>query len=327
MRLCSPTADCQGNYAATVRTIMPFGVKIDLATSTMFCDRNTRCDRYLHQKTRLGTARSGIIQLTAHWTRPGGTHDCHHGCEVCCPSTAWHAQSPSRACYRFSVSEPRVLRPTRCRSGQVRDAATGSTRRALGHGGVRSLRLFAVRVLRGQGRVSAWGTAGSDPSPARTSTPAQVERTDSGIPPRTPRLRSGDVREVSGTNGPRQVWSESPSSQHRTGAGSPAKKGATILIAECSCELWTARYEDLRKRALALGEANSEAGWEQALVIRQSLRAWINAWPQLHSTRPPTSTPTATRSDTDLALTAPQQSQLAQILASIILHSRPEVPS
>jgi hypothetical protein len=76
---------------------------------------------------------------------------------------------------------------------------------------------------------------------------------------------------------------------------------------------------------LTFDETNSAAGWEQALVIRQGLGAWMNAWPQLHSTRPPTSTPTTTRSDNDLALTAPQQAQLAQILASIILHSRPEV--
>lgn len=78
---------------------------------------------------------------------------------------------------------------------------------------------------------------------------------------------------------------------------------------------------------LTFGEANSAAGWEQTLVIRQGLRAWMTAWPQVHSTQPPISTPTTTRSDADLALTVPQQAQLAQILASIILHSRPEVPS
>ena len=327
MRLCVPTADCQGNYAATVRTILPFGVNPDSAMSTTFCDRDTGTASYLRQKTRLGTARSGIMQLTAHWTRPGGTHDCHHGCEVCCPSTARHAQSPSRACNRFSVSGPRLLRPTRCRSGQVRDAATRSTRRALGDGGVRGLRLFAVRVLRRQERLSARGITGPDPSPARTATPAQVERTNSGVPARMPWPRSDAVRGSAGTTGPRQVWNKSPCSQHRTGGGSPAKKGATIPIAECACELWTARYEDLRKRVLTFGEANSAAGWEQTLVIRQGLRAWMTAWPQVHSTQPPISTPTTTRSDADLALTVPQQAQLAQILASIILHSRPEVPS
>jgi hypothetical protein len=325
MRLCAPTADCQGNYAATVRAILPFGVKVDLATSTTFCDRSTGWDRYLQKKKRLGAARSDIMQLTDHWTRLGETHDRHHGCEVCCPPTARYAQSPSRACDRFPVSGPRVLRPPRCRSGQVRDAATGSARRALGDGGVRRLRLFVVRVLRSQERLSAWRITGPDPSPARTSTPAQVERTNSGISAPMPWPRSGDVRGGAGSTGPRQVWNKSPCSQHRTGAGSPAKKGATLPIAECTCELWTARYEDLGKRVLTFSEANSAAGWEQTLVIRQGLRAWMTAWPQVHSTRPPISTPT-TRTDPDLALTAPQQAQLAQILASMILHSRTEVP-
>lgn len=320
-------ADCQGNYAATVRVIMPFGSNSDRAATTPLCDRDARNDSYLRQKTGMGTARPGIIELTAHWTRLGGTHDRYHGCKVCRTPAARRSQSPSRSCDRFLVSPLRVLRHARSRPGQVRDATTGSTGRALGHGGVRGLRMFAVRVLRSQGCLSAWGIAGPDPSPARTSAPAQVERTDSGIPPRTARPRSGAVRGVSGATGPRHVWSESPSSQHRTGTGSPAKKRAEPRTAVSgSPELWAARYEDLRQRALTLGEANSEAGWEQVLVIRQGLRAWMNAWPQPHSTRPPASTPT-TRTDSDLALTAPQQSQLAQILASMILHSRPEAPS
>ncbi len=318
--------ECQGNYAATVRVIMPFGVNLDSAMSTTFCDRDTSVESYLRQKTGMETVRHGIIELTAHWTKPGGSHDYHHGCEVCRTPAARRSQSPSRSGDRFLVSPIRVLRHSRSHPGQVRDAAAGSTRRTHGHGGVRGLRMFAVRVLRSQGCLSAWGITGPDPSPTWTSTPTQVERTDSGVSPRTAPPRSGDYHFGFATTGTRRVWCECPSSQHRTDAGSLAKKGATLLIAECSCELWTARYEDLRKRALTLGEANSEAGWEQVLVIRQGLPAWMSAWPQLHSTRPPASTPT-TRSDTDLALTAPQQSQLAQILASIILHSRPEVPS
>jgi hypothetical protein len=319
-------ADCQGNYAAAVRGITPFGFNPGRAVTTRFCHGGGSYDSHLRQKTRREAIRAGIIELAVHRDGPGGTHDRHHRCEVCCPAATWRPQSPSRACGRFRVSSLRVLRPARSRSGQVRDAAAGPPRRALGHGGIRGFRLFAVRVLRSQGGISARGIAGPDPSPVRTSTPAQADRTDSGVSPRTASPRSDDGRGDTRTTGSRRVWRKCSSSQHRTGAGSSAKKGATLPIAECSRELWTARYEDLRKRALTHDAADSDAGWEQALVIRQGLPAWMNAWPQLHSPRPPTSAPT-NRTDPDLALAAPQQSQLAHILASIILHSRPEVPS
>jgi hypothetical protein len=80
---------------------------------------------------------------------------------------------------------------------------------------------------------------------------------------------------------------------------------------------------------LTSGEAHSEAGWEQLLVMRQGLPAWLDAWPQVHVSRsaPTSTTISTTPLDPDLALTAPQQLQLAQILAGLILHSRPEVPS
>jgi hypothetical protein len=96
-----------------------------------------------------------------------------------------------------------------------------------------------------------------------------------------------------------------------------------------SHELWAARYEDLRKRALTFSEADSEAGWEQVLVIRQGLRAWMDVWPQAHATRSAPASPilSTISSDPDLALSPLQQSQLAQILASMILHSRSEVLS
>jgi hypothetical protein len=80
---------------------------------------------------------------------------------------------------------------------------------------------------------------------------------------------------------------------------------------------------------LTSDEAQSEAGWEQTLLMRQGLPAWMDAWPHMHASRsaPTSTTLSTTPLDPDLALTALQQSQLAQILAGMILHSRPEVPS
>jgi hypothetical protein len=321
---------CQGNYAATVRVIMPFVANQEPVRMIPFGFVTTNEINDLRQKAGQKATRPGIIELTAHRTKPGGSHDRHHGCEECHTPTAGCAQSQCRTCERFLVSPPRVLRPSRSRPGQARDAAAGSARKTHGHGGVRSLRMFAVRVLRSQGGLSAWRIAGSDPSPARSSTPAQVECSHPGVPEGTARPGSGADRGGFGATGSRSVWSECPSSQHRTGAGPPAKKGAALLPAVAdSHELWAARYEDLRKRALTFGEADSEAGWEQVLVIRQGLRAWMDVWPQAHATRSAPAFPTLsmTSSDPDLALTPTQQSQLAQILASMILHSRPEVPS
>jgi hypothetical protein len=84
------------------------------------------------------------------------------------------------------------------------------------------------------------------------------------------------------------------------------------------------RYESLRQRVLT----SAEAGWERALVVAQGLAAWMLAWPQTHDARsiPPASS-TSTTPPLDPALTAPQQAQLAQILAGMILQIRPEVPS
>jgi hypothetical protein len=84
------------------------------------------------------------------------------------------------------------------------------------------------------------------------------------------------------------------------------------------------RYESLRQRVLT----SAEAGWERALVVAQGLAAWMLAWPQARDARsiPPASS-TSTTPHLDPTLTAPQQAQLAQILAGMILQIRPEVPS
>jgi hypothetical protein len=73
---------------------------------------------------------------------------------------------------------------------------------------------------------------------------------------------------------------------------------------------------------------SAEAGWEHALVVRQGLGAWMLAWPQTHDTRSiPLPSSTSTTPHLDPALTAIQQSQLAQILAGMILQIRPEAAS
>lgn len=325
MRIDWIPANCQGNYAVTVRRIMPLR---RYSASTSFpqvgCG-NVSGYMDLRQKARLPMTPYGIIELTDHWTKLGGSYDDDHRCQVGRASAARRSPSSSRTDRRFAVSRSRLFRSTRSRPSPIRDAAAGSSRRCLGNGRRRGVRLFAVRVLRSQRRLSAWRIAGLGPSPARSSAPAQVEWTDPGLPPRAAWPRSGVCCRGIDTIGSRSIWSECPSPQHRAGVGSPAKKGAVHSPATADAPgLWTTRYEDLRQRALTVGEA----GWEQILVIRQGLQAWMNAWPQPRGPRPVSaSTTPTTHGHPDPALTSHQQMQLVQILASIILHSQPEVPS
>ena len=319
-----PPPECQVNYAATVRAITPFGVNLFSLTTGPFCGRCPNCGKDLRQKSRIRANRIGIIELTAHSIWLGGTHDYHHGREVCRSSATRRTQSPSSTHHRSSVPEARILRSSRFRSGSVRDVAARPDRRPNGRGGGSGLRLLTVRLLRSQGSLSAWRIASSDSSSVWATTPAQAKRTDPDPSPRMPQVRSGfGCRDIDSIDS-RRIRRQCSSAQRRAGTSWPAKKGAAFLTVECPAELWTERYESLRQRVLIL----AEAGWEHALVVAQGLAAWMLAWPQASDARSisPLSS-TSTTPHLNPALTAPQQSQLAQILAGMILQIRPEVPS
>lgn len=95
-----------------------------------------------------------------------------------------------------------------------------------------------------------------------------------------------------------------------------------MVAPTASRETWSARYERLRAGWLA-----QELSWGQALLIRQGMAAWMQAWPAAE--------PSASAMSTDavrvtsvtsqpIALAGELQRQLARELANLILHRRQE---
>jgi len=97
----------------------------------------------------------------------------------------------------------------------------------------------------------------------------------------------------------------------------------THLEPSTPCEVWAARYEQLRKGWFA-----KELGWEQTLFIRQGMAAWMKAWST--ATRSESVTPTDTTtpdgaSSLARVIRGEQQRQLTRILVTLVLHCQQEV--
>src|SRR5262249_53130280 len=110
-----------------------------------------------------------------------------------------------------------------------------------------------------------------------------------------------------------------PSAQHRTRPGAPTKKSPLIpdvsrdQVPVLPDELWTTRYEAMRKRAMAKsGLIDHSYGY--ALLIRRGLVAWMKAWPR-PGPEPPRDRGAGSRVD---ALTVP--SHLLQSAASLLVN-------
>jgi hypothetical protein len=134
--------------------------------------------------------------------------------------------------------------------------------------------------------------------------------------------------------GPGSLRPLRPSPQPPTHPGPATKKGAPNPLSACMVcsercgEPWTARYEDLRRQELELGIVSHVVGWGRALVIRQGLVAWMDAWPRQQVGALPT--PGATRSTIPTGtgaavLPAGLRPQAIHILVNMVLARRPEV--
>src|SRR5262245_22774897 len=309
---------CQGNFAATVKEILPIYESGAPAAPT----RTPALPRELLRidGNRSLTGRVIVAKLDLHEPgRPGGPHAPTPGLQRRIAPSARRLEPPPPEGGRPLVPPRRVLRPARPGAGQVRDAAPRPRRGVRRHRGHSGLRVLPSRLLSGPGALPPRRPAGLDPATTRTPSCPQTLRPHRRFPAPTPASRSVAPSRRARGAGSRAVRPRGPSPQHRTRLGAPTKKSPLIpevprdQVPVLPDELWTPRYEAMRKRAMAKsGSVDNSYGY--ALLIRRGLVAWMKAWPR-PAREPPHDLGSGPRAD---ALTVP--SHLLQSAASLLVN-------
>jgi hypothetical protein len=195
------------------------------------------------------------------------------------PARAGHIESsPERSASR-ELSRQRLLRCRRPAAGQIRDAATGGCRQAIGQSGSKDVWLFAPVILSGTGSLSrSWSyrtVAPETRAPVRTQAHA---RTDA-VRGTTSARRANDLQ-------------FSDSRTNRTALrclGSPAQYRASTAASKktpVSPELSAISFAD-RRLVAAYEELRSQAvqGWRRGpgltLMMARGFRCWMEACNQL----------------------------------------------
>jgi hypothetical protein len=333
MNTCKSPLGCKGNYAATVKAIVPLRWSWRGGSGDSPRSATVSCNNNLQKNASHERLRRGIMEFTADVARQGGCHDNHYpGCQVRVAAPARGSQSTSSRCTRSAVPEPQVFRCQRPGAGQVRDAAPCACRAQSNQQSSGDVWVFAPCFLPRPRGVSAAWHAGFDWSSSRTATLPQVDEGHRCVCCGIANARSQDSIGRASPSSLGSIRSGSSLSQHRPSAGAFAKKGVDSVAAsaeECrqrAAEPWTQRYEDLRRLMLHGGIEDCEGGWEGALVIGKGLVAWMNGWPRpaLSACREAAPGQSQPIPPIDLSL---QRRQVAQILVSMILHRRQEVLS
>lgn len=300
---------CKGICAAYVKSIVPQTVDSNCVPGEfMGYSAQLRCGR------RSGTLdSSGIgdqVSLTDGIAHAEFQPPCFHPLQSRLSEGGRSAQSPPGEGLRFRLSPGRVLRPSRCGAGEVRDAAQGPDRRALGHQGGFRLRLFTTHFLRGAGCLRGSWPRRTGPEEAGTSRPTQAQQRGAVMAARASRARRAD----SGA-GPREVPQgavrcPNPPPHHRACS---SKKTLTPQIPELEPgSVVVHRYELLRQGAL--GEPiPPDARHGLTLLLRRGLWAWAR------QVRDQVEKSTAEPQSTRPAAPIGHAPDLACILASMVL--------
>src|ERR1700680_856440 len=130
--------------------------------------RTQACTFELTGKSRMSII---IFTLTLSYTQEAERRP-----QVPGPSATGLLESPSRAGHRRTVSDPRVFRSSRPRSGQVRNAAPGRNRGAAGEPVGSRFRILTAFLLPGSGDFPARRPSGADGPEAGTQASSQAHR-------------------------------------------------------------------------------------------------------------------------------------------------------
>ena len=220
---------------------------------------------------------------------------------------------------RRGLPEPSVFRPARPRPGQVRDGAAPPRRREAGDRDRCALRGQPPGVLRGLGRVRGARDPRVGAQAPRAEGSPQVQRRGC----RLRRALAGGGRRATGraADGGRgaTVWHLDSRPVARPGGCSPQKKTAPVdhgaAASGPDTEQVCRQYEVVRHDA-ATQAAFSRRGYGMALLMSRGMPAWLDAMstislPPVHSWSP--------AGNGDLELATPIRSELARVLASLVL--------
>ncbi len=87
---------------------------------------------------------------------------------------------------------------------------------------------------------------------------------------------------------------------------------------EASCDAWTGRYEDLRRRVTE-EDGRLPRGAEVTVFVRQGMAAWMEAWTEEAPSPPPRSIAHA-----PLQLPTGLYADITQLLVNMLFHNRQE---
>src|ERR1035438_6090431 len=234
---------CKGNYAASVKEIMPLGPGIaSLGLDKLSCITSV----IAHSCLRWGLTMKNDWSIIIFTFTISYAQETTPRPQVAGPSATGLLESASRTGQRRTVPDPRVFRSPRPRSGQVRNAAPGRNRGPAGEPISSRLRLLPALLLPGAGRLPTGRPAGANAPEAGTQASTQAHRRSAHIYPPTSSGRSLLTFGGSGFAHPGSLWHRGSSSQHRTRFGAQSKKTAVneALPESVAGEDWAARYED-----------------------------------------------------------------------------------
>jgi len=265
-----------------------------------------------------------IISITQGWVY---CHLAPHGHETKSRSQNQSSRarglfaSSSRAGQGRTVFKSRVFRPPRLGSGQIRDATPSAKRGTDGEPVGSPFRLLAALVLSSASCIRAGRLAGTHGTEAGTETSAQAQHRSARVRP--PSAAGGFVTtpSSSGCAGPRQIWYQRSSTQHRARFDAQSKKTS---VNEDPCpgiaqQDWVARYEQLRRHVLGRCQGiSSSIGL--AVFFREGAPAWMRVCSR-------TVTPPARvfpQADPANPLSCDVRNEAVLILAGILLGNKSE---
>jgi len=273
---------CKANFAACVRSILPFGVLASLGRlSLSFVYIASNADIMAYPGPQLGRIcvdlpmQLGIIYLTPSRNGfPNGSQKTV-GPKDRIVEVSRLPPPSSRACQGPSLRARGLLRSPRLGPGQVRDGPPRASRRCCSGRLRGNVWLFTSIILSSSSRIAACRHPRPCACQTRATKCAQAVRRNCCAPRRAPFAEPRRYCRRSGPNGTATFWQEGPSSQCRAGIGSARKKTATgsarSVVTAASREI-TEFYEALRADAIASRPSSDRRGL--ALLIREGLAAW-----------------------------------------------------
>lgn len=269
---------CKANCAACVSINMPH--TINLPTFCSPTDR-AQCTDLCNTKFLDASCRCGIIIITIGVPilgDRGARQERQPASQSSSPPRRGHVEPCTRKGPRSEISRQRVLRPARCRAGQVRDAAPRVGRECAGGPCNRGIRGLEADLLSDQGQLRCSRDRWAGAEEAGTPRSAQAPGGSNGICPKpTGRRRAHSSARTSEAD-PAEIQSQctpqdnrasgrlKKNSEMRSNSGDDPQSPSSIAT----------QYETLRRAAL--GEVlPPEARYGLMLFLRRGMWGWARA--------------------------------------------------